>query len=111
MRSGAKRVARIKSGSKEMRTVNDSLADRASVKKINGGSFFKAVPPKNGIVGGHTVLSGNYLRAPSAKSDWIFWSLARLIDLTKSQKKKNLSMCQLVVEIIALARSQVQNRG
>ncbi len=55
MRSGAKRVARIKSGSKEMRTVNDSLADRASVKKINGGSFFKAVPPKNGIVGGHTV--------------------------------------------------------
>ena len=39
-------------------------------------------------MGGHTVLSGNYLRAPSAKSDWIFWSLARLIDLTKSQKKK-----------------------
>ena len=59
MRSGAKRVARIKSGSKEMRTVNDSLADRASVKKINGGSFFKAVPPKNGIVGGHTVLYSN----------------------------------------------------
>ena len=89
MRSGAKRVARIKSGSKEMRTVNDisRRADRASVKKINGGSFFKAVPPKNGIVGGHTVLSGNYLRAPSAKSDWIFWSLARLIDLTKPQKK------------------------
>ena len=57
MRSGAKRVARIKSGSKEMRTVNDSLADRASVKKINGGSFFKAVPPKNGIVGGHTVYT------------------------------------------------------
>ena len=57
------------------------------------------------------LLSGNYLRAPSAKSDWIFWSLARLIDLTKSQKKNNLSMCQLVVEIIALARSQVQNRG
>ena len=111
MRSGAKRVARIKSGSKEMRTVNDSLADRASVKKINGGSFFKAVPPKNGIVGGHTVLSGNYLRAPSAKSDWIFWSLARFIDLTKSQQTKKLSMCQLVVEIIALARSQVQNRG
>ena len=92
MRSGAKRVARIKSGSKEMRTVNDSLADRASVKKINGGSFFKAVPPKNGIVGGHTVLSGNYLRAPSAKSDWIFWSLARLIDLTKSQQTKKLSI-------------------
>ena len=55
MRSGAKRVARIKSGSKEMRTVNDSLADRASVKKINGGSFFKAEPPRNGIVGGHSA--------------------------------------------------------
>ena len=63
MRSGAKRVARIKSGSKEMRTVNDISPISFSVKKINGGSFFKAVPPKNGIVGGHTValLSGNYL--------------------------------------------------
>ena len=89
MRSGAKRVARIKSGSKERELSTTSLADRASVKKINGGSFFKAVPPKNGIVGGHaiTVLSGNYLSSPSAKSDWIFWSLARLIDLTKPQKK------------------------
>ena len=57
MRSGAKRVARIKSGSKERELSTTSLADRASVKKINGGSFFKAVPPKNGIVGGQ---SGNY---------------------------------------------------
>ena len=41
----------------------------------------------------------------ATKSDWISWSLARLIDLTKSQQTKKLSMCQLVVEIIALARS------
>jgi hypothetical protein len=71
MRSGAKRVARIKSGSKEMRTVNDSLADRASVKKINGGSFFKAVPPKNGIVGGHTVKKingGSFFKAVPPKN-------------------------------------------
>lgn len=81
MRSGAKRVARIKSGSKEMRTVNDSLADRASVKKINGGSFFKAVPPKNGIVGGHTValLSGtrNYLSSiRQVRLDFLVFSQA-----------------------------------
>jgi len=55
MRSGAKRVARIKSGSKERELSTTSLADRASVKKFNGGSFFKAVPPKNGIVGGHSA--------------------------------------------------------
>ena len=83
MRSGAKRVARIKSGSKEMRTVNDSLADRASVKKINGGSFFKAVPPKNGIVGGHSaehtvaLLSGNYLSSiRQVRLDFLVFSQA-----------------------------------
>ena len=60
-----------------MRTVNDSLADRASVKKINGGSFFKAVPPKNGIVGGHTVLSGNYLSSiRQVRLDFLVFSQA-----------------------------------
>ena len=49
--------------------------------------------------------AGEKRRSPTPKSDWIFWSLARLIDLTKSQQTKKLSICQLVVEIIALARS------
>jgi len=55
MRSGARRATNYNDGSKERELSTTSLADRASVKKINGGSFFKAVPPKNGIVGGHTV--------------------------------------------------------